>query len=85
MRISRYELPFIIPSINSEFQTHLAPKQAHTTTDPPACFTVGRRFFVLSASPFFLHTFLCPSEPNRLTLVSSDQIIESQKDKIFET
>lgn len=84
-RITQYINPSMISSRNSRFPMTLAPKHAHTVTDPPPCLIVGSKFFVLSASPFFHHNFWWPSDPNRSTLVLSVQITDSHKLKGFET
>ena len=79
--ISHYMSAFIIPSIKWSSPTPCALMKPQTIRLPPPCLTVGTRRFFLYSSPGRRHTFWTPSEPKRLTLVSSDHKNGSQKDK----
>ena len=78
--ILQYMSPFMIPSIKWSSPTPCAFMKPQTIRLPPPCLTVGTRHFSLYSSPGRRHTFWTPSEPKRLTLVSSDHKSGSQKD-----
>src|SRR5258707_4535634 len=54
----------------------------HTITEPPPNFRVPSASLSLSPSPAFFHAHFCPSDPNLLILVSSDQIILFQSSTV---
>ena len=70
--ISQYMLEFMFPSMKCNSPTHVALMQPQTMTFPPPCLTVGTTHLSLYSSPGHHHTWLKPSEPNKLIFISSD-------------
>ena len=68
------------PSLNLNHDSHSI--QPHTMIFPPPCFTVGSTSLSKSGWPFFFHTYFCPSDPNLLILVSSNQITHFQSSTV---
>src|SRR5262245_10970322 len=65
---------YMVPSMKTRSPTPPEEKQAHTTTDPPPCLTVGRTQSSLYSSWGFLYTRARPSDRNSLKLDSSEKI-----------
>jgi len=73
---------FIVPSILHMVPTPVAIIQPQTIICPPPNFTVSSMFCGSSSSPFILQHQTSPSDPCRLTLVSSDQTTRFQSSTV---
>ena len=75
--ISQYMLEFLLmfPSMKCNSPTPAALMQPQTMTFPPPCLTVGMTHLFLYSSTGRRHTWLKPSEPNKLIFILSDHRI----------
>jgi len=64
----------ILPSTSLKTPTPFHPIHPQTISEPPPNLTVPLTSLEISPSPFFFHTYSCPSDPILLILVSSDHI-----------
>src|SRR5215813_630530 len=69
-----YWSAFIFPSTSTSCPTPFHPIQPHTIIFPPPNLTVPWTSLLINLCPTCFHTHFFPSDPNLLTLVSSDQI-----------
>ena len=81
--ISRYSSPIMFPSINTKLPMPDDEKHPQHLTFPPPCFTVGTVHLGSSSSLVDRQTMTFPSDPNKLNLLSSDQITLFQKPRGF--
>ena len=77
--ISRYSSPVMFPSINTKLPTPDDEKHPQHLTFPLLCFTVDTVHLGSSSSMVDHQTMTFPSDPNKLNLLSSDQITLFQK------
>ena len=71
------------PSINTKLPTLDDEKHPQHLTFPPPCFTVGTIHLGSSSSLVDRQTMTFPSDPNKLNLLSSNQITLFQKPRGF--
>ena len=82
-KMSTYCFASILPSTSANTPTPFHPIHSHTIRFPAPNLTAGVVVLSESGSPFFFHTYWCPSDPNLLILVSSDQITLFQSSTVY--